>query len=431
MLKKFILIFLILIPIIGYAFLVFYFSVDIPGFDDYAFLEHMNISDDSLRYQHLFAQHNEHRIAWNRLVAEFCYFAFGKISFKYLAYIGNLGLLFCFLLLFKISEKQKIYVMLFIPVSYLIFQPQAWENATWAMGSLQNYYVLFFALLVLYFWNKKIFYGYIAAWVFGLMAIYTSANGLLIFLVLIIWQLTEFIEKFKIYFVYRQTEILINKRPSLLLIISFLLTIFIYFIYLIGYQKPPHHPSMIAAIFQPMLLVEYTGTLLGSCIGKTFSFWIGLLEIIIFLWLTYKRYDQRNPVIYYFIIFIILSVFITALGRSGFGIEQALSSRYKTLSVLALALTYLALVESYPKPFSNRLAIFFLILMATVFNIYSTIISIQYLSSRKDMLIVGMATWQHSRQGLAFPSQEYASLLLDQSVKKGIYYPPGWRSNTP
>lgn len=431
MLKKFMPIFLILIPMIGYTFLMFYFSVDIPGFDDYAFLEHMNMSDNFFRYQHLFAQHNEHRIAWNRIMAEFCYFAFGKINFEYLVCIGNLGLLFCFLLLLKISGKQKIPIMLFIPISYLIFQPQAWENVTWAMGSLQNYYVLFFALLALYFWNKKSFYGYVTAWIFGLMAIYTSANGLLIFMVLIIWQLTEFVEKYKIYFVSGQMGWLIEKRPPLLLIISFLLTIFAYFIYFRGYHKPPYHPSMTAAILQPMLLVKYTGTLLGSYMGKAFSFWTGLLVIIIFLWLTYKRYDQRNPIIYYFMLFILLSVFITALGRSGFGIEQALSSRYKTLSVLALALTYLALVESYSTPFSSRPVIFFLIFMATVFNICSTIISIQYLSSRKDMLITGMATWQHSRQSLAFPSQEYASLLLDQSIKKGIYYPPGWRSNPP
>lgn len=428
MMKKLslILTFLMFIPVVSYVFLVVYFSVNIPYMDDYRFFEHINISDSYLRFQHLFTQHNEHRIVWNGLITEFFYIVFGKINFDFLIYMGNLGLLIFFFFLLKIFKEKKNYMPIFIPVSYLLFNPQGWENMTWSMASLQNYYVLLFALLTLYFWNKKISYGYIAAWFFGAMTAYTSANGLLILLVLLVFQLMDFAKEYKIS-VTSERKSLILRNQSLLLFVSLLFISSVFCLYFWSYKKPDYHPSIIAAILKPLTLVQYIGTLLGSyMIVKTFAFWVGLLEIFIFLLLTYKRYDRQNPIVYYFIVFILLSVFIIALGRSGFGVEQALASRYKILSIMLLALIYLAIAELYPEQFSNKLVICCLIFLAMVFNIGSTIISIQNLSSRKDMLVEGMKIWKKTGQGLTFPSQEYASFLINQSKEKGTYYPPSW-----
>jgi hypothetical protein len=425
MLNKFSLIsiFLMLIPVVTYGFIIVYFSVNIPDMDDYdVVLGHINISDDSLRYKNFFSQHNEHRIAWTRFIIECYYFFFGKINFEYLIYIGNLGLLLFFLLVLKISKEQKILIILLIPISYLLFQLQAWENMTWATGSLQNYYILFFALLTLYFWNKKTLYGYFLSWIFGVIAIYTSANGLLIFLVLVIFQLTEFFEKFK-KCVTSQQKNLILRRQSLLLCILLVLSFFMFYFYFKSYQKVGH-PSIIEALLQPLILTKYAGTLIGSYMGMIFAFWVGLLEVFVFLFLTYKRYDQKNPVVYYFMLFIFLSIFATALGRSGFGVEQALASRYKTLSVVLLALIYLAFLEIYPKQFSKKLVICCLIFLAMVFNLGSTTMSIHNIVSRKNTLIEGITTWKNTRQGLAYPDQKRASFLLNQSIEKGIYYPP-------
>lgn len=425
MLNKFSLIsiFLMLIPVVIYGFIIVYFSVNIPNMDDYDIvLGHINISDDSLRYNNFSSQHNEHRIAWTRFIVEFCYFFFGKINFEYLIYIGNFGLLLFFLLVLKISKEQKILIIFFIPIPYLLFQLQAWENMTWTTGSLQNYYIIFFSLLTIYFWNKKTLYGYFLAWIFGVIAIYTSANGLLIFLVLFIFQLTEFFEEFK-KSVASQQKILILRRQSLLLFILLVLSFFMFYFYFKSYQKVGHS-SIIAALLRPILLTQYAGTLAGSYMGIIFAFWVGLLEFFTFLFLTYKRYDQKNPVVYYFMLFIFLSIFATALGRSGFGTEQALASRYKTLSVVLLSFTYLAFVEIYSKQFSKKLVIYCLISLAIFFNIGSTKMSVHNIFSRKNNLIEGIITWKNTGQGLAYPDQERASFLLNQSIEKGIYYPP-------
>ena len=63
---------LISAPIIFYYFCIFIFAVNIPFWDDYDSLrQHIAISSsDSLqeRISILFSQHNEHRIAFNRIV---------------------------------------------------------------------------------------------------------------------------------------------------------------------------------------------------------------------------------------------------------------------------------------------------------------------------------------------------------------------------
>jgi glucan phosphoethanolaminetransferase (alkaline phosphatase superfamily) len=123
-------------------------------------------------------------------------------------------------------------------------------------------------------------------------------------------------------------------------------------------------------------------------------------------------------------LFIFLSIFATALGRSGFGVEQALSSRYKILSVVLLVLIYLSFLEIYPKQFSKKLLIYCLIFLAVVFNIGSTKMSIHNMVLRKNNLIEGITTWKNTGQGLAYPDQKRASFLLNQSIEKGIYYPP-------
>ena len=129
---------LALIPVISYVFLVVHFSVNIPILDDYdTVLAYLN-TPGSLRYQTLFEQHNEHRVVWTRLVAEVFYDLFGQVDFRNLIYVGNLAFLLIFALLLKLFNLQKTPTIFFMPVPYLLFQPQAWENMTWATGALQK-----------------------------------------------------------------------------------------------------------------------------------------------------------------------------------------------------------------------------------------------------------------------------------------------------
>lgn len=88
------------------------------------------------------------------------------------------------LFIFNLFKSRSTEIVLFIPILYLIFQPQGWENITWTTGSLQNYYILLFAFLSFYLWDKGNYLGRIAAVLFGALAAYTNANGLLVLFII-------------------------------------------------------------------------------------------------------------------------------------------------------------------------------------------------------------------------------------------------------
>jgi hypothetical protein len=415
---------LILVPIVCYCFLVAHFSINIPMWDDYDTIL-TSVTTTPFSFTQLLAQHNEHRIGWTRLIAKGYYYIVGEINFKYLAYIGNLALLILFILLLKIFTENKLPIILFIPISYMLFNSQSWENMTWSTGALQNYYILLFILLTLYFWNKKTALGYVVSFVFGITATYTSGNGILIFFLLLAWETKN---------VYTA----LNSRPlrhikhiaksQLQFLFLIAITACLCYLYFNGYRKPPHHPSMIDALFHPVLLIQYIGILLGSYvgfIGKALAFWIGVFEIIIFLFFTYTKYYKKNSIIYYFLLFIFFSIFIAALGRAGFGLDQALSPRYRILAIMALIFLYWAFIECYPKFFlSKKIVVYCITTFAIGFNMALLPIETRSLSLRKDFLIEGITKWKHTGEGLNYPDPERASLLLKQSLEKGIYRLP-------
>ncbi len=414
---------LALIPILSYVALVFHFSVNIPLLDDYdTVLAYLN-TPGSLRYQALFEQHNEHRVVWTRLVAEVFYDLFGQIDFRHLIYFGNLAFLLLCALLLKLFNSQKNPVILFVPIPYLLFQPQAWENMTWATGALQNYFVLFFALLAFYFWNRATWLGYFLASSFAVMAVFTSANGLLVLFILFFGEARSFIAE-------KITNAAFVKSPmtakhSRLLVILMVLLFITCLAYFKNYHGVEQHPSVLGALLQPVQLIQYVLLLLGSCMGftKSLAFLTGFVEIIIFIYITYSGYYQKNPIIYYFLLFIFLTVLVIALGRTGFGIEQAFAPRYKVLSSLSLVLIYWALMERCPEIASIKSVMLFLVFFAMAFNIVSTLIYVANLAKCQELL-KGITVWEKTGAGLYYPNQQVASLTLKHSIKKGVYKIP-------
>lgn len=414
------------LPIIFYIFLVAYFSVNIPVWDDYdTVLAYLN-KPAPIRYQILFSQHNEHRIAWNRLVVEGYYCIFGNVNFRYLAFLGNLGLLLIALLMFNLFKSQRVKIALFIPVFYFIFQPQAWENITWATGSLQNHYVILFALLAFYLWNKRTYPGYVSAIFFGLLAAYTSANGLLVLLMIFLWELA-------VITIHRHNSngFLDNRRLRLFVFLIGLAMFFLYFFYFKDYRSARHHPSILQALLDPALFIQYILMFIGSYMGlnnKSLAFLFGLTQLVLFFYVTYLKYYQKNPVNYFFSAFILLTILMIALGRAGFGIDQAFSSRYKIFSILFFVSIYCAVVEIWPSLFLKKSIIFALILFSILFNIGSQTLDIKNLAERRNTL-EEIKEWRYTGKGLNYPNQERANLIIKDSIEKGIYMPPSMIEN--
>jgi hypothetical protein len=130
--------------------------------------------------------------------------------------------------------------------------------------------------------------------------------------------------------------------------------------YFIGYQRPSYHPPLASISARFLELVHYFILWEGNYFSSNFAdpFFLGVVALsfllggaLFALHAIYRRHDWRT-----FYPWLLLGAYacasgaITALGRLGFGLEQALSDRYAAFTVSF----YVALVGLYFAIFNAR-----------------------------------------------------------------------------
>ena len=145
---------IIALPIILYFYFLSEYSLNIPKWDDHALkafiLEFENANGFLAKFQTFFKQHNEHRIAFDRLITLIVFKTHGTIDYHWLMWVGNFTLIGTLFIFYKIFQKQKISLLFFVPIPLILFQLQLWENTFWGMAALQNFGIIFFILMLIY-----------------------------------------------------------------------------------------------------------------------------------------------------------------------------------------------------------------------------------------------------------------------------------------
>ncbi len=406
--------FLIFVPISFYFFLIIHYAVNIPLQDDYdTILAFLNLSD-SEKFRNLFVLHNEHRLAFNRITAFVFSKLFGEINFIYLCVFGNLSLLPLFFIIAKNHKLSSRNIFLAISIAFLLFQPQYWSNMTWATAALQNNFVIFFGFTSIYFWTRENWINKLYSVLFALAATFTSGNGLFIWFVLIIIELTIFINK------KNQSMVKLNNGRIVVLLLFTTLVLFLYFK---GYTRQPNHPGILESIYNPVRTFKYFCAFLGAylpvLLDKTII--LGIIEIFIFIYITLKKYYNQNPVIYFFLLYLLFGIIAASLTRSPWGWPQAISSRYRIISILILICELISISELYVKYFRIKKLQYLILLFSIMFHFGSLKTSSDELIERKNELIQSAIQWNTKGEGLLYPRQTRASNILKKASEKGIY----------
>ncbi len=407
--------------IVAYFVLLYIYAVNIPIGDDYdnvfAFYLNYDHANTPAEIIHLFfSQHNEHRLAFNRLVYFFERSLFGQTNLVLLIFIGNLALVGIFALFVYSYHKTLVYPLAVMFSAMLIFLPLQYENMVWAMASLSNFYVLFFAFLSLVILTAKPtalhFYG---ALIFACISLYTQANGLSVLLVGAIYLTWQYI---------------IRQRPARDLVIWSVISLLAVGFYFYGYIKPPHHPSVMDAIIHPLDTLTYFFVFIGSSVsylGGNAPPTLGVMIFLIFLYLTYRRYFIRRPAIYAFLLFLFGSAGMTALGRAGFGIEQAVSSRYIIISSCILLIATLSMLDVLKLRKNWQLYVSICLSLLFIGHTYiAYITNMPNLEKKKQALTEGVAVLHHHQAafGLEHPIKIHAKNVLHAMQAKGYYQIP-------
>ncbi len=174
----------VFLPAIPFFAIVYQNAPNIPIMDDYdailSFLSEWKLSDWGQRLSLLFAQYNEHRLLYSRLVYVIYYSLFGNVNFRNLIFIADLQLVFiaAITVYFIRNCMQKQWQIVSFIAVLCIFDFNTYENGSIAMYGMQNYGVIFLFFLSLFLYNRG------GKWIIGaalvqVLCIFSSGNGMI------------------------------------------------------------------------------------------------------------------------------------------------------------------------------------------------------------------------------------------------------------
>lgn len=395
------------IPFIIYSIFIFRYAVNIPYQDDYDVV--LNFINTFIQMQTLeektallFSQHNEHRIVFDRIVFLCYYYLFHEVNFIFFIIFGNLGwLLTIITLILYLKNNSKFSFAYLLPIPYILLLPVHHENMFFAMAAIQNYWFIFFVVIFLICLSKdkKILF-------FALfpIALFTSGGGIILYLLGNLFLLLR------------------KKWQSLALF--FILSTYFMVLYFHGYDKPPYHPDIFETALNPLRATVYFFTFLGNIFIVPLSELSLLTGFILCALSAYFIFIKQKEDDYFWklvICFVVLITLTTTLTRSGFGIRQAVVSRYSLFPLLVLVCVYVFIISSI----SNTAAAYRIIL---IFAISFWVINAfliernHFFLKMKETRISSIVAFSHGdKTSLLYPNQDRAAQILLTAERQHVY----------
>ena len=423
LLKKLGFYFIILIPVIIFYGIFYKYSVNIPINDDYAILDFLNkiISTDSVyeKIKLIFAQHNEHRIVYDRIWALISYKLSQQVNFNILALIGNLSLIPIFIIFAKKTQELNKNLIYLIPISVLIFNITFYENMTFAMATLSNLTVFVFSLLSIHFFtkidlsNKNL----TLAITFFVFATLTQGSGLFLIPIGLI--------------------ILLYKKDRKKLLIFTVFSLIVVALYFYGYNKPPSSPSLLTTLLDfKIKTILFVFAFLGNAFDYNLIFTkeledsvgittiLGFLFFLIYLNTIKTKYYKKNLFNFTVISLIILTGFITGVTRSQLGLDTAASSRYRINGIILIIGIYIWFIET--NTIKQKYLIYVSIgLTSFCYLMFFSLRQEEYLSFRKKQSMTGVLHYfsgDHTKLN-GFEQDLYKKILIESQSKQTYFLP--------
>lgn len=396
--------------------------------DDYdVFLAYLQSGSSFMdRFGFIFSQHNEHRLAFPRIVAELILHVNGTLDFKYLIYIGNVALFLIFFIVIWVFSTASLDKRLILPIPYFLFSAIAWENITWATGALQNDWVLLYSFAAIIIFTLHGCGFTLIALVLATLASYTSGVGLFVFPVLLLAFLLAAVERIKFPIESKPPGLFLPRDQIWIkLLILFLISGLVFTVYFRNYTRPA---SQLQVRLTPLSIenaLAYFFTFLGSYMRVPHtSYTLGLAGFAAFIYVTWRKYYFQNRNVYLIQVFLLSLAVGATIARSGWGIGQALTSRYTVISTLYLIFTYISLMQITRGSATWSWKTHFLLILLAMVYFSVSMSDLSNLAAKREMLELGLVQWETRRQGLGYPDQDHATRIMTSAIRQGIYQLP-------
>lgn len=405
------------IPVAYYFIVLIWFAYDMPYMDDYPvlvnFLNQLPGASAGERWRLLLEQNNFHRVVWVKGVAWLLYALTGQVNFAFLQLLGNESLLLVAGLLYKPltlknRDKHGLPLLAFLPVLFLLFQFQSWNNAFWAMAAMSNLWAPAWALLTFWLASRQR-EGW--ALLVGVMALLTNGNGILVLPLLLAG------------FAFRHHWRWAAVTMALLLPA--------YGLYFSGYSNPA--PIRLAGLTDPATwahLLALDTAFLGALFYHPAVGWlpqlVGWITLIWTIYLLIARYDRNNPTLFWMLVFLQLTGLMLAVNRIDNPVDVVFASRYKNVTALVMAVLYLTVVDKLAGQMQARITrgfVYFALAGSVAICIISNVTYFSKVTRFRELKQTDQLLWE--RYGLirgCSPVYEPARRLTRLS-EAGIFQP--------
>ena len=342
---------LVLVPAVVTLGMILHYGVDGAFNDQWDGVAPLLIKahNHQLTWADLWKQHNEHRIVVSRLIM----IGLARLTdWNIKAELLTIWALACLIAygVYRISRTTAWRtpwggLFSFFLASLLIFSPVQYENWLWGM---QIQFFVPYACMVgcLAIGCSRLRLGWKVGWCAALatMSTYSSAQGMLC------WVLAA-----PLLFLPRDRMDWRGKRRGLVVWLGGFAACAITYFW--GYVKPPSHPPLTDVLTHPLAAMQYMAMYQGMPFASNtpLGLWPlatlagGLLLALFMGVLAYVIWRRKDSDLLWRCLpwlllgcFAIANGMMTATGRLGFGVVEALSSRYSTLSLgLPISLVYL------------------------------------------------------------------------------------------
>lgn len=351
---------LLLLPAVLAFSLIALYGVNVPFWDDWGTVDLFDkFYSNNLTVNDFIGQHNEHRILVYRLIV----LPLGHLTHwdlvaeMYLSWA--LLCLTCFVLykMFTLSNGSSWKTAaFFIPVPWLLFNLRQGGNLLW--GFQFSFYILILCVVLAIYLlqlSKGLDWRFFAAVFCGITGTFCVANGLSVWIIGALQLVAVCLLQPA------------GKKAAIArsLMVWLAVAVGIYVFYFWGYTKPSYHPSLLFFLQAPLSAIAY-GFAATGCLFSLETYTaiaIGIVIAVLYLAafvLVLK--DMKNMQAHLMglamILFTCASILLLVMGRSGFGISQALSNRYITFTMIGIIGLYFVLVALRPKLSMLKPAVF-------------------------------------------------------------------------
>lgn len=348
----------LLIGIAGIAVLIWHYGVNTPFWDDWEMVSiFQKINHHTLGFGDLWQQHNEHRIFFPLLIL---------IGISYLTHWNMITAMFMSLVVASLTaglitamladsfRRGWILIVAAFLVMAWFFSPVQWQNWLWGwqiewflntLGVITSIFLLNLFIKPLKKHNNiGLFIGAMAA---AFISTFSLANGMLVWVVGLLMLL-----------VAKQSKRLVGLWAT-----TGLIVIALYYFH--STQTPtPSGSAMKVLVHHPLAFIKFFLALLGGVVGSftggglqqatpgglQLPLIIGALLLFSLIPVSYLCWQRRQNVGKYLpwmalVSYSLISVFLTAYGRLGYGLDLVFKSRYTSFTLLyVIGLTVLVLI---------------------------------------------------------------------------------------